>query len=373
MVVTHIHFKPLSTKKADRGFTLIEAVAAVAILSTLAGITVPQISKYVKTNRISEVKALASSAALECLQGVRDGNNPSDIEIPESIISNDRLSNTGYQIDSGKTKCNEFNISPTDKNEKVLYSLGFRISADGKISKLAIPAADESSLNSCKQWAGTNCGISPEQQAEWDRQEAIAKAKSECNAKFYDWLQNTKPNGGSGTKSRWDSKSNSCSLNTWAFEGSIQQSEDEYKAAEQRKYGKICSEKTAEKKAEKTTGGPYTIAECGAREFYFCLGEDKSTLEDMNACIANNAEAKCESDREAARTSNHKGKYGPKQGPGICGEVKWMCNATMVDTEALYLETVCGKTATCSDPNDFHWICGRYPTHRYCSGYIPCE
>ena len=357
----------------DNGFTLIEAVSVVAILSILAGISIPAIGKWVKLNKISEAKALASAAALECLQGVRQGNDPETLEIEESVISNDRLLKTGYQLDAGKTKCNEFNISPIDENEKVLYPLGFRISSDGKIAKLAIPAADQSSLNSCKQWAGTNCGISPEQQAEWDRQAAIAKAKSDCNEKFYDWLKNTKPNGGSGTKSRWDSKSTSCSLNTWAFEGSIQQSEDEYKAAEQRKYGKICSEKTAEKKAEKTTGGPYTIAECGAREFYFCLGEDKSTLEDMNACIANNAEAKCESDREAARTSNHKGKYGPKQGPGVCGEVKWLCNGTMVDTEALYLETVCGKTETCSDPNDFHWICGRYPTHRKCIGYIPCK
>ena len=321
-IYLQLDYKYRATKTS--GFTLIEAVAAVAIISTLAGIAVPQISKYVKTNRISEVKALASAAALDCLQGVREGNDPSEIEIPESIISNDRLTNTGYQIDSGKTKCNEFNISPTDKNEKVLYSLGFRISADGKISKLAIPAADESSLNSCKQWAGTNCGISPEQQAEWDRQAAIAKAKSECNAKFYDWLKNT-PNGGSGSKNRWNSKTNTCFLKTWAFEGSIQKDEDAYKAAEERAFGKACSDATTKIKDTGTqTGGPTKVDGCRERIFYFCLGEDKATEANMNTCITENAGAKCLSDREAARTSNHKGKYGPVEGPDPCGETKFL-------------------------------------------------
>ena len=302
------------------------------------------------------------------------GNDPSTQEISESIISNDRLSPTGYQIDSGKTKCNEFNISPIDKTDTVLYSLGFRISVDGKISKLAIPASDESSLNSCKQWAGTNCGISAEQQAEWDRLAAIAKAKSECNEKFYDWLQNTKPNGGSGTKNRWDSKSNSCNLKTWAFEGSIQQDEDEYKAAEERAFGKACSEATtAIRKAGTRTGGPETVAGCRDRVFYFCLGEDKGTELNMNTCITDNAEATCLSDRETARKGNHKGKYGPVAGPGACGEVKWMCNKTMVDTEALYLETDCGKVPACKEETPPpHPMCRIEPWHAVCGGWKPC-
>jgi prepilin-type N-terminal cleavage/methylation domain-containing protein len=348
----------------NNGFTLIEAISVVAILSILAGVSIPAIGKWVKLNKISEAKALASSAALECLQAVRVGNDPSSQEISESIISNDRLTPTGYQIDSGKTKCNEFNISPIDKTDTVLYALGFRISVDGKISKLAIPASDQSSLNSCKQWAGTNCGISPEQQAEWNRLAAIAKAKSDCNKKFYDWLKNTKPNGGSGTRNRWDSKSNTCSLKTWAFEGSIQQDEDEYKAAEERAFGKACSEATtAIKKAGTQTGGPAKVAGCKDRVFYFCLGEDKATETNMNTCIAENAGTKCLADRETARTSNHEGKYGPIEGPDPCGEVKWMCNGTMVDTEASYLETDCGKIPTCPPKPP---ICRYVPSHRSC-------
>lgn len=359
--------------KNTSGFTLIEAVAAVAILSALAGITVPQISKIVKNNRISEAKALTSAAALECLQGVRLGNTPSTQEIPETIISNERLKPTGYQIDSDKTKCNEFNISPINETDTVLYSLGFRISVDGKISKLAIPASDESSLNSCKQWAGTNCGISPKQQAEWDRLAAIAQAKSDCNEAFYDWLRNTRPNGGTGSKSRWDSTSNTCDLKTWAFEGSIQQNEDEYKAAEERAFGKDCSDATTPiSRAGTQTGGPTTIKGCRDRVFYFCLGEDKTTEKNMNACITENAGAKCLADRETARTSNHKGRYEPVEGPDPCGETKWMCNGIMVDTKALYLETDCGKVPACVEDGDPpHPIC-RTEWHAVCGTWTPC-
>ena len=63
------------------GFTLIEAISVVAILSILAGVSIPAIGKWVKLNKISEAKALASAAALECLQGVRVGNDPSSQEV----------------------------------------------------------------------------------------------------------------------------------------------------------------------------------------------------------------------------------------------------------------------------------------------------
>ena len=104
--------------EGNNGFTLIEAVSVVAILSILAGVSIPAIGKWVKLNKVSEVKALASAAALECLQGIREGNDPSKQTVPESIISNDKLSQAGYQIDNNKNKCSEFNISPIDENEK---------------------------------------------------------------------------------------------------------------------------------------------------------------------------------------------------------------------------------------------------------------
>lgn len=357
-----------------------------SILSILAGISIPAIGKWVKLNKISEAKALASAAALECLQFVRVGKDPSTQDISELIISNDRLKPTGYQIDSDKTKCNEFNISPIDKDDTVLYSLGFRISIDGKISKLATPALDQLSLNSCKQWAGINCGISAEQQAEWDRLAKIEKAKSSCNENFYDWLKNTKPDGGTGSKSRWDSTSNSCSNKCWAFEGSIQgcgkEGQKAYKEAEKRKYGKICAEKISLEKEKQTNGGPITITECGTRKFYFCTGEDKSTLEEMNKCQREKAAEICKSNQNSEREGGHEGKYGPFEGPDPCGEVKWMCNKKAVDTEEKYFDTPCGKKpepdpyASCSNPADFHWVCQSNPTHPKCTRggkkYIPC-
>ena len=76
--------------------------------------------------------------------------------------------------------------------------MGFRISEEGDVTKIATPSSNDASLNSCKKWAGTNCGVSAEQQAEWDRLEALAAAKKECNDEFYKWLNETPPDGGSG-------------------------------------------------------------------------------------------------------------------------------------------------------------------------------
>ncbi len=348
------------------GYSLAELAFVVAIISILAGISFPSfVNIAIKSPRVDQTKAILNSAIASCLQNYRtDPTNANTAKVPEDRLTG--LSSSGYSIETGKDKCSDFMLTPTDPNEDYLFPIGFMV-RDGKVTKVAIPAKNRDSENSCKAW-GT-CGIPPELQAEWDRLAAIEKAKKDCNETFYTWLR--KPS--SGSNNRWDEATNTCSLKTWAFEGSIQASEESYKAAETRKYGLICTEKTTAEQTKKTTGGPVTISECGSREFFFCLGEDKGSLEAMNACVAENQEAKCISDRETARLGGHKGKYGPIEGPGKCGETVWMCNKVMVYSEEGYKDTECGKappTPTCVEPVK-EWYCKNRPNRPECKKQCP--
>jgi len=346
----------LKTQK-NSGYTLIELAIVVAILSILAGLGIPLILKYVSLARVDAVKSILNSAASDCLQKVRIGNDPQEIFPSTSLISNDVLGTYGYQIKQNTSTCGDYMVTASSEDDPILFQLGFKISAAGDIVKIAFPSTDPISLDSCKNWAGVNCGVSADQQAIWDALAKIEKDKKTCNDDFYAWLQKPgKP--GNGSYKRWDEATKSCSLETWAFEGSIQKDEESYKLAEKAKYGLLCSQKTTQEKDKKTTNGPVKITECGEREFYFCLGDDKGTLEAMNKCKIDNQEAKCASDREAARITNYKGKYGPMPGPGTCGEVRWMCNQIMVESEELYKTTTsCGKAPTCIEPKDKPWWC----------------
>jgi len=314
----------------EKGFSLLELAVVVAILSILAGISIPAIGRWISLSKIDAVKTLLDVSASECLQKVREGNAPEEYSPSTNTISNDRLSGYGYQIKSTDTTCSSFFLVPLREDDTFLYQLGFKISASGEIVKVAVPTSDTGSFNSCKNWAGVNCGVSAEQQAIWDTLAKIEKDKKTCNDNFYAWLQNPqKP--GTGAMNRWDEKTKSCSLETWALEGSIQRDETGYKAAEKAKYGAICSQKTTAEKEKKTTQGPVKIAECGEREFYFCLGDDKGTLEALQICIAQNKQAACLAAKEQKRASNFSGEYISE-----CGDASWMCNGTIYMTSADY-------------------------------------
>ena len=320
------------------GYTLLELAVVVSILAILSALTIPNFFRWVASSRIDAVKTILNSTASECLQGVRESQSPETIIPKDTTVSNDSLATYGYSIKGNANKCDSFFVVPKAQDENFLYEMGFKISPNGDLVKIAVPATDSGSLNSCKNWAGVNCGVSAEQQAIWDALAKIEKDKKTCNDSFYAWLQTP----GSGSYNRWETETNTCTLKTWAFEGSIQANEQGYKDAETAKYGRICTDKKAAEKQKGTTGGPMSISECGSNQFYFCKGEDKGTLDAMNACIAADQEAKCISDQEKKRLDNYSGKYGPIQGPGRCGEVVWMCNKTLMYSEAEYNATSCG-------------------------------
>ena len=328
--------------ESQRGFSLIELTAVVVVLSILGSLTLPEITKWIKLSRIDEAKTLVNSSLAECLQGVRDGTSPSELTPPESIISNERLKPIGYKIKTSDKDCSSFFVTPSSSEDKISFEFGFKISPSGNITKIATPNDNNSSLGACERWAGTNCGASPEQLAEWAAQEELEKAKQDCETNYGNWLVNTPPNGGTGSFNRWDPASDSCSLTVYAFEGTRVADAEAVEAAQAQKLGAICNQKVQEAKNNKTTGET-TFSECPGQVFYFCLGEDKQTEENMNVCVNANEEAKCLSDLETTRQDSinnnsipPNGKFGPLTGPGKCGVPKWICKGKEHSSENEY-------------------------------------
>ena len=167
------------------GFTLMELVVVVAGLAILSSLSIPNILGRIKLNRVEEAKALMNSFALDCLGKYRISTDVDEaLKLPPDELDNVRLSTLQYQIDGDKNKCSHVAIKPLNENEKDLFAFDFRMSSDGLILKTGNPSDNPRFLNSCRSWAGKNCGLSDAQVAEFARIAAIAKAKAACDSVF---------------------------------------------------------------------------------------------------------------------------------------------------------------------------------------------
>ena len=364
-----------------------ELSVVVAILGILGSFSISNISKWMKLAQIDEAMSVLNNSLVECLQSTRGGTDPTTVSPPSSVIDNTRLEASKYKIKSSKDKCSDFFITPIKEDENQLFEMGYQITSDGNVTKISFPSDDQSSLSRCKRWAGPNCGASAEQQAAWAAAAALAKEKKDCGDTFYSWLNDTPPNGGTGSFKRWDSNSQSCSLTTFAFEGTIVSNQAAVDAALEQKLGAICNAKVIEQKDIKTTGKT-NLSDCPGKTFYFCLGQDKQTEDAMNVCIAENQEQTCIANREQARINDHKGKYGPFPGPGTCGQTFWMCEKVQFNSETEFNSSSCFTSAKdsksclddpeivnpskkalvssfCIDPGNLKW-------HPMCDSYLTC-
>jgi len=310
------------------GYSIVELIAVVAILSLLSALAFPNITKWIALANIDSVKSALNSSASECLQAIREGESPN--EVKPRAVSNESLSGKGYKIKAGKDSCAAFSVQPLDADNKSLYEFGFRID-NGIVTKTATPASDSGSLQSCKNWAGTNCGVTAAQQALWDAEAKIASDKKACNDIFYAWLQ--KPS--SGSYNRWDETTKSCTSETWAFEGSIQKDEAAVKSARAAKIGAACTAKLKEKETAKFDGA-FTDPECGTT--YFCSGKDLATNSQTayNACKEEENETRCKSALGVWKTNGSNGMFALNG----CTSV-WKCGQTIYTTQADY-DRVCG-------------------------------
>ena len=422
----------------NEGYTILELAVVVTTLSILAAIAMPNINKFTKNTRIDSVKAKLNSAASFCLQDIRSGGDPS-LPLSADVLSDDFLQPDGYKISSNMTSCSSLMIEGAGNNpDPFYYPLGFTIS-DGRLTKFSFPLSQDSE-SSCKAWAGSNCKAGEELLDLIAHNKSVEEAKTTCNEEFYTWLNGNPPAVpvGDGKRNRWDPEADSackrvppanksstctpdgCTLETWAFEGTIVAGEDGYKEALERKYGKICSEKLEQKLQEKYTGGPETILECGAnkklwffegvdqgseeemnrlicekkqgqheddrttgtttisecgdKEFFYCLGDDKGTEDLMKDCISKNKEASCQNAINEALTDNYDGEFIAEEGgPGVCSSVIWMCEGKQFSTESSYKDSGCGKSA-CSQDTIPHPICTNSAFHgtQLCSEWATC-
>ena len=194
--MTHCWQNQKVIKNDSEGFSVLELVAVIGVLSILASISIPRIGNIIESSQIDEAKALLNTAAADCLQKNRINDENKD-DIDETIISDLRLSPIGFKIDKDNdaNKCSYFQIIPINAGAKLRYPIGFSVS-EGFLSKFATPTStDQASISSCQRWAGVNCkqDESLKNLIRWKKD--IATSKAICEENYTKWLthNNTTP------------------------------------------------------------------------------------------------------------------------------------------------------------------------------------
>ena len=332
----------------NSGFTIVELIIVIAGLASLSSFAIPNILNSIKLNKIEEAKAIMNGYAADCLGKLRISDDP--LEFIENAtpdeLDNTKLSTLGYQIDGDKNKCSHVSIKPLKENENNIFAFDFRISSEGKILKTGIPSNNPRFLNSCKRWAGENCGLSEAQKAEFARLEELARAKAECIKNYNNWLSNKE----SGEFVSWDNSDESCTRRVFAFEGTPVNSLEAVEQALNAKYGIACSNwRLGKRNSNYTNENPQTLdPECGGVDYWFHSGNEFTS---QAAWIEHDNLLKkqaCEQDRDDALSVGKKGKYtyGPTPGPSPCGKVVWLCKGEEHESLSGY------ENSSCAPPSD---------------------
>ena len=332
----------------SKGFTLIELVIVIAGLAALASFSIPNFLNAIKLNKIEEAKAIMNGYAADCLEKYRESSNKLEfIENAEpSQLNNQKLITLGYELDADKRKCSHLAIKPQNENEEKLFAFDFIMSSEGLILKTATPSNDPRFLNSCKRWAGNNCGLSEAQKAEFARLAALAKAKSECIANYNKWLSDDN----SGEYISWDINNETCTRKVYAFEGIPVNSSEAVEQALAAKYGKACSEwRASQINSNIIDSNSKTLnPECGGVNYWFHSGNEFTSQAAWNEYDNQLKEQACIQDRSDALSQGLQGRYtyGPTPGPDPCGKVVWLCDGEEFGSITGY------NTSSCNPPPD---------------------
>ena len=335
-------------ESANEGYSLIELVIVIASLGILGTIAIPNVLNTLKANKIEEAKALMNGYASDCLSKYRLSTDRDTSKILPDGLSNDRLGILGYQIDGNKTNCSNIAIKPKDKDENFLFGFEFKVNNDGVLTKIGTPPpptnGNRAALNSCKGWAGENCGLSDAQKAELARLEKLAKDKNDCINNYRAWLNK----GSSGEFKSWDKGKETCTKKVWAFEGTPVSSAQAVEDALKAKYGKACDDWKKSKAENRNYISPNGKSqtknpECGGVPYWFHSGKILYSEIDWKEEDNRFRKLACIDDRNNALTKNKMGKYvyGPTPGPDPCGKVVWLCRGQETFTLESYNTTPC--------------------------------
>ena len=330
------------TSTKGHGFTILEMAVVVAILSILAGLSIPPILKWVRNAEVDEAKSILNTAIAECLQEFRTNPTNWKDSKPSSL---ERTLPGSYQFKVDKTTCGEIAIE--DKSEpKTLPDLSFIINDSGKVAKTAV-VNDPAFERVAKTFGPSTLSES-------------AVSINQCLSQRTACLQELNTFLASGVnglspKKDWTGEcryppdpSAGCTVSAWAFRKTKYSSQDAYNKAVDDALGETCKQERQKLSTVNHTGEtPPSVVALGCPSSWWYEGADLGSKDAYDAEVTRVAEDKCKNDRENARTSGHKGKYGPFSGPQECGRVVWMCQGTILASEEEFRKSPCG--VTCRD------------------------
>ena len=358
----------------NEGFTLTEAIVVVAVLAILGSLSIPNIVGRVKLNKLEEVKALMNGYIIDCMSKYRTAssyeNDFKDKAVPNDL-SNEKLATLDYKINKGK--CSEVALTPSNENDKDLFPFSFEIGFNGQVFKRGTPPAPTRTngpfKKSCENWAGKNCGMSAEDKAEYERLKLIEQKRSECIQRYSDWLNAD----GTGEFNTWNSSSESCDRQVFAFEGNPVNSIEAVYQAEIAKYGRECLDwRTTQMNAKRISpnGASETIKACRGDNYWFHSGKEFTTQAGWNDYDDTLKKQACEDDRENALKQKKSGEYtyGPGLRPEPCGTTRYLCGGKELPSLDAYKASTCYSPPPPPGPPPPPPRCANFRPHPYCKG-----
>ena len=160
----------------SKGFTILELIVVVAVLTILGGMAAPSVMAYIRTAHVNEGKALLNAAVSDCLRTA--GSTPQNLATTTPVTLQEALAGTratplGYTIEKDPHCSTGLSLKATTPGMIDLYA---EVKSDGTVIKKAATQANDTSSSSqvsCEQWGGkANC----QDAAEIARQKAAAIA-----------------------------------------------------------------------------------------------------------------------------------------------------------------------------------------------------
>jgi len=326
----------LSIKKIssyEKGFSLIEVIVVLSVISILSALTLPTYFSGIKKNKFEEMKGILNQYASQCLEKFRNVDDISNV-LPDSFQGDQKIKNTGFKF-SDEPNCSELFVEPINNDDGSLFKFGFYIgSQTGSFLPFGEPSSEsQDSLDMCYSWAGSNCNNS-DQILAFENIEKLEKEKNICIDNFLI----SRNNGTNGELVSWDDESNSCSKTIYIVDGYIYESEDEF---DEMNAQLSCLKWLKNKESDQFTGKA-KFSDCGSNAYFFYNGIDVGSRVNMDYEILQNNIKICETAIERKRKSNFSGPFFFQDGnaPKGCEKV-WICNKVIYKTEEDYNNSEC--------------------------------